>query len=341
MLPIIRQKIFHLIVTLIGVTLFSFFLIRMAPGDPVLLLLGERGADPVVYQEMKKNLGLDKPPLVQYGIFMKNAVQGDLGKSIVSKRKVADEFWSRFPATLELGICVMILAICFGIPLGVYAAYKRNSLWDYTLMGGSLTGYSMPLFWWALILILIFSVKLGLTPVSGRLSVMYDIEPVTGFYLIDSLLPETMEEEGFAVFWSVLHHLILPTIAMATIPLAIIARMTRSSMLEVLGQDFIRTATAKGASTFQIIFKHALRNALIPIMTIAGLLFGSIITGAVLTETIFSWPGIGKWLVASVNARDYPVIQGGVLFIASFIVLINTTVDLLYFWANPKLQKGH
>jgi dipeptide transport system permease protein len=341
MLPIIRQKFFHLIVTLIGVTLFSFFLIRMAPGDPVLLLLGERGADPVVYQEMKKNLGLDKPPLVQYGLFMKNAIQGDLGKSIVSKRKVTDEFWSRFPATLELGICVMIVAIFLGIPLGVYAAYRRNSIWDYTLMGGSLTGYSMPLFWWALILILIFSVNLGWTPVSGRLSVMYDIEPVTGFYLIDSLLPETMEEEGIAVFWSVLHHLILPTFAMATIPLAIIARMTRSSMLEVLGQDFIRTAKAKGASTFQIIFKHALRNALIPIMTIAGLLFGSIITGAVLTETIFSWPGIGKWLVASVNARDYPVIQGGVLFIASFIVIINATVDLLYYWANPKLKKGH
>lgn len=341
MLSILRVKIFHLIFTLIGVTLFSFFLIRMAPGDPVLLLLGERGADPVLYQEMKKNLGLDKPALVQYGLFMKNAVQGDLGKSIVSKRNVTEEFWSRFPATLELGLCVMVVAIILGIPLGVYAAYRRNSVWDYTLMGGSLAGYSMPLFWWALILILVFSVNLGLTPVSGRISVMFDIEPVTGFFLIDSLLPETFDEEGFSAFWSVIHHLILPTLAMATIPLAIIARMTRSSMLEVLGQDYIRTAKAKGASTFQLIFKHALRNALIPIMTVAGLLFGSIITGAVLTETIFSWPGIGKWLVASVNARDYPVIQGGVLFIATFIVLINTTVDLLYFWANPKLQKDH
>ena len=341
MLGILRVKILHLICTLVGVTLFSFFLIRMAPGDPVLLLLGERGADPALYQEMKKNLGLDKPPLVQYGLFMKNAIQGDLGKSIVSKRKVTEEFWSRFPATLELGLCVMIVAICLGIPLGVYAAYRRNSIWDYTLMGGSLTGYSMPLFWWALILILIFSVQLGWTPVSGRMSVMFDIEPITGFFLIDSLLPETLEAEGFDVFFSVLHHLILPTLAMATIPLAIIARMTRSSMLEVLGQDYIRTAMAKGATTFQLIFKHALRNALIPIMTVAGLLFGSIITGAVLTETIFSWPGIGKWLVASVNARDYPVIQGGVLFIATFIVVINTIVDLLYFWANPKLQKDH
>ncbi|MGB0452241.1 MAG: ABC transporter permease [Bacteriovoracaceae bacterium] len=334
MLQIFRQKLGHLIVTLLGVSLLSFFLIRLAPGDPVMLLLGERGADPAVYAQMKASLGLDKPLLVQYGSFLSNAFQGDLGKSIISGQPVTSEFWSRFPATLELGICVMVIALIIGIPLGVIAAAKRNSFWDYFLMGGSLTGYSMPLFWWALILILIFSVGLGLTPVSGRISVLFDIDPVTGFMLIDSLLPEIFEEEGFAPFLSSLHHLILPTIAMGTIPLAIIARMTRSSLLEVLGEDYIRTARAKGLTPSVVLFRHALKNALIPIITVAGLLFGSIITGAILTETIFSWPGIGKWFVTSVNARDYPVIQGGVLF----IVLINSLVDIIYIWINPKMK---
>lgn len=304
-----------------------------------MLLLGERGADPKVYQEMKKELGLDRPIINQYGSFVLNTLKGDLGRSIISKRKVTEEFFGRFPATLELGLCALIFAALIGIPLGILAAIKRNSFYDYFLMGGSLVGYSMPIFWWGLILIIVFSVGLGITPVSGRIDVIYEIKSLTGFYLIDTLLDrELISEEGLAPFTSAISHLILPAIAMGTIPLAVLARMTRSSMLEVLGEDYIRTAKAKGLPYKKVILVHALRNALIPIITVLGLMFGSIITGAILTETIFSWPGIGKWLVASINARDYPVIQGGVLFIATMVVMINLSVDFIYALVNPKMR---
>ena len=338
MLKVFLQKLTHLIPTLVGVSILAFVLPRMVPGDPVMLLLGERGADPEVYKEMQTALGLDQPMYKQYFSFMKNAITGDMGNSIISKRTVTSEFFDRFPATLELGLAALAFAFIIGIPFGIFAAVRRNSFWDYFLMGGSLLGYSMPIFWWGLILILIFSVTLGWTPVSGRMSVMYDIDTWTGFMLLDTLQSEVIEEEGFAPFFSAVKHMILPAIAMGTIPLAVMARMTRSSMLEVLGEDFIRTAKAKGASPMIVVWHHALRNALIPIVTVAGLMFGSIITGAILTETIFSWPGIGKWLVASINARDYPVIQGGVLFIATMIVVINALVDVIYIWVNPKLR---
>jgi len=209
---------------------------------------------------------------------------------------------------------------------------------DYLLMGTSLIGYSMPIFWWGLILIIIFSVNLGITPVSGRLDVLFDVPTVTGMLLIDSLNPKVIEMDGLGPFVSALRHLILPTIAMGTIPLAVVARMTRSSVLEVLRAPYIQTAKAKGQSHTKVIWKHAFRNALIPIVTVIGLLFGSIITGAILTETIFSWPGIGKWLVASIHARDYPVIQGGILFIAIMVITINFLVDIIYTYANPKLR---
>ncbi len=338
MLRFILGKLGDLIPTLIGISILSFVLVRFVPGDPVMLLLGERGADPAVYAEMKKDMGLDLPVWRQYINFAVDAVQGDLGTSIISKRPVVKEFFDRFPATLELGVVALLFAIIIGIPLGIIAAVKRNSFYDYFLMGGSLLGYSMPIFWWGLVLILIFSVQLGWTPVSGRMSVMFYIEPWTGFMLIDTLTSEVRELDGLAPFWSALSHLILPAVAMGTIPLAVIARMTRSSMLEVLGEDYIRTAKAKGLSRYRTVAVHALRNALIPIVTIVGLMFGSIITGAILTETIFSWPGIGRWLVASINARDYPVIQGGVLFIATMIVIINVLVDLAYAVVNPKMR---
>jgi dipeptide transport system permease protein len=338
MLKIFLGKLLNLIPTLIGISILSFILIRLVPGDPVLLLLGERGADPAVYAEMQKSLGLDLPIHQQYFNFVYNVFHGDLGQSIISKRAVVTEFFDRFPATLELGFTALLFAFSFGVPIGIFAAVKRNSFWDYFLMGGSLLGYSMPIFWWGLVLILVFSVQLGLTPVAGRMSVLFEVETWSGFLLIDSLQKEVISEEGFQPFLSALKHLILPSIAMGTIPLAVMARMTRSSMLEVLGEDYIRTAKAKGLSQYHVITRHALRNALIPIITVAGLMFGSIITGAILTETIFSWPGIGKWLVASINARDYPVIQGGVLFIATMIVLINAIVDVLYIYANPKLR---
>jgi len=336
MLNFLLKKLRKFIPTFIGVTVLSFLLIRLVPGDPVMLLLGERGADPAVYKEMKSQLGLDKSLFSQYFHFVSQAIKGDLGHSIISKRKVSDEFWDRFPATLELGIVALTLALLLGIPLGIIAALKRNTFADYFLMGGSLLGYSMPIFWWGLILILVFSVNLGWTPVAGRIGVMYEIDTITGFMLIDTWF----SDEGVSAFMDALRHLILPAIAMGTIPLAVMARMTRSSMLEVLGADYIRTAKAKGLPIFNIVMVHALRNALIPIITVAGLMFGSIITGAILTETIFSWPGIGKWIVASINARDYPVIQGGILIIALMVISINMLVDLVYAWADPRMRNS-
>lgn len=338
MINFLLKRLTDLVPTLIGVSLLSFFVIRLVPGDPVMLMLGERGADPKVYKEMKRELGLDKPLIHQYGSFLKNTITGDLGRSLISKRKVTEEFFGRFPATLELGLCALFFAALFGVPMGILAALKRNSFFDYFLMGGSLVGYSMPIFWWGLILIIVFSVGLGLTPVSGRIDVLYEVPTLTGFYLIDTLNPELINEEGLGPFISAISHLILPSIAMGTIPLAVLARMTRSSMLEVMSEDYIRTAKAKGLPHKKIVLIHGLRNALIPIVTVLGLMFGSIITGAILTETIFSWPGIGKWLVASINARDYPVIQGGVLFIATMVVLINLAVDFVYAIINPKMR---
>jgi len=313
-------------------------MIRLIPGDPVLNLVGERGVDPARYLEMKKSLGLDLPIIQQFWFFLKNALHGNLGTSIVSNNSVWSEFIERFPATLELGFVALSLATLLGIPLGIYAAIKRNSFFDYFLMSSSLIGYSMPIFWWGLILILIFSVKLGITPVSGRIDLTFDVPFFSGLYLLDTLQKNVLKADGLAPFWSALKHLILPSIALGTIPLAVIARMTRSSMLEVLGEDYIRTAKAKGLSKKRVIYIHALRNALVPIITTLALLFGSIITGAILTETIFSWPGIGKWIVQSITARDYPVIQGGVLIISFIIILTNILVDLIYYLLNPKMR---
>lgn len=332
------KKFLDLIPTLLGISLICFFLIRLIPGDPVLNLVGERGVDPVRYAEMKHNLGLDLPIIQQFWFFLKNAVQGNLGTSIVSSNSVWSEFIERFPATFELGMVSLFFATLIGIPMGIYAAIKRNSFFDYFLMSSSLIGYSMPIFWWGLILILVFSVKLALTPVSGRIDLTFDIPVYSGLYLIDTLQTSVLKSDGLAPFWSTLKHLILPATALGTIPLAVIARMTRSSMLEVLGEDYIRTARAKGMNRTRVIYIHALRNALVPIITTLALLFGSIITGAILTETIFSWPGIGKWIVQSITARDYPVIQGGVLIISFIIVMTNIIVDVIYYFLNPKMR---
>lgn len=325
--------------TLFSITLISFFLLRIIPGDPVLLLLGDRGGSMETYAKMQEKLGLKEPILKQYFIFLKKITQFDLGNSIISKASVTEEFWSRFPATVELGLFSLFFAILLGIPFGVWAAHKHNQFADYSLMTISLIGYSMPIFWWGPLLIIFFSVNFDLLPVSGRINILYDIKTFTGFYLLDTLLDvQLIKREGFQPFFSALQHLILPSIAMGTIPFAVIARMTRSSVLDVLNEDYIRTAKAKGLDQKTIIFKHALRNALVPIITIVGLLLSSIITGAILTETIFNWPGIGKWIVVSIHARDYPVIQGGVLFIASFIVIINTMIDQFNKIANPKTK---
>jgi dipeptide transport system permease protein len=341
MIKLILQKIISLITTLLGVTLITFLLVRMVPGDPVMLLIGERGANPEVYLEMKRKLGMDQPLPKQFLSYIKNIAHGDLGESIVSHRPVTEEFFERFPATMELGLLALLWAILLGIPLGIYCAVYRGKLFDQVLTSISLIGYSMPIFWWGLILIIIFSVKLGIMPVSGRLNILFEIPNWTGFYLIDTLQKEVITAEGFAPFKSAISHLILPALCMGTIPLAIITRMTRSALLEVLGEDYIRTAHAKGNSMKRVLLVHAFRNALIPIITILGLMLGSVVTGAILTENIFSWPGLGKWMVASVTARDYPVVQGGVLLIASIIVITNMLTDVVYIWANPKLQDNH
>jgi len=334
------KKLLDMLLTLLGITFVCFLLIRLVPGDPVLLLIGERNMDPAAYAEAKQKLGLDQPIPVQFIKYVGQVAHGDLGTSVVSKSAVWDEFKERFPATVELSLVALFFATLIAIPLGILAAVKKNTFYDYFLMGTSLAGYSMPIFWWGLALILIFSVKLGWTPVSGRIALEYDVPVRTGLLLIDSLSSEIREAEGLKAFWSALQHLILPAIVLGTIPLAVIARMTRSSFLEVLGEDYIRTARAKGLKENRVIFIHAFRNALIPIVTTLALCFGTIITGAILTETIFSWPGIGKWIVASLTSRDYPAIQGGVFIIAVIIVLTNTLVDLIYIVLNPRMKKA-
>jgi len=334
MLKFLLTRVSLVIPTFIGVTLLSFALIRLVPGDPIELLAGERGIDPARHAALRAELGLDKPLLEQYWIYIQKVLQGDLGVSIVTKTPVLDEFLTLFPATIELSLFAITLALLVGLPIGILAAVKRGSWFDYSTMGLSLVGYSMPIFWWALLLILFFSVQLGWTPVSGRISVLYWVEPVTGFMLIDSLLSD---EAG--AFRSALSHLILPSIALGTIPLAVIARMTRSSMLEVLSEDYIRTARAKGLAPWRVIVIHALRNALIPVITVVGLQVGVLFAGAILTETIFAWPGVGKWLIESVQRRDYPVLQGGVLLVASVVMAVNLIVDLLYGLVNPRIRR--
>ncbi len=333
MLRFIVTRLGMIIPTFIGITFVAFALIRLIPGDPIELMVGERGIDPERHAMLLKQFGFDRPIWEQYLGFLGNLLQGDLGKSIVTKQPVLSEFLTLFPATIELSAAAMIFAVALGLPAGIIAGVRRGSTFDHTVMTVSLTGYSMPIFWWGLLLIILFSGTLGWTPVSGRISVVYFFEPVTGFMLIDSLLSD---QPG--AFRSALRHLILPTVVLGTIPLAVIARQTRSAMLEVLGEDYIRTAHAKGLAPLRIIGLHALRNALIPVVTIIGLQTGLLLAGAILTETIFSWPGIGKWLVDSISRRDYPSVQGGVLLVACVVIAVNLLVDLAYGLINPRIR---
>jgi dipeptide transport system permease protein len=333
MLRFILTRVSLVIPTFLGITLLAFFLIRLVPGDPIETLAGERGIDPARHEQLRKEYGFDRPVLVQYGIYIARVLQGDLGKSVITQEAVLSEFLSLFPATIELALCAIIFALVIGLPAGIIAAVRRNSVFDHGVMGLSLAGYSMPIFWWGLILILVFSVQLGLTPVSGRIDVLYYIEPVTGFLLIDSLLSD---DEG--AFRSAVEHLVLPAIVLGTVPLAVIARMTRSAMLEVLGEDYIRTAKAKGLSRLRVVGLHALRNALIPVVTVIGLQVGVLFTGAILTETIFSWPGVGKWLIEAIFRRDYPVLQGGALLLGTVVMIVNLLVDLTYGLINPRIR---
>jgi len=333
MIKFFLNRIAMIIPTFIGVTLLTFALIHLIPGDPVVLIAGERGITPERHAILRAEMGLDKPILVQYGRYVWGVLHGDLGKSIVTKQPVFKEFITLFPATVELSFFALIFAVVFGIPAGVIAGVKRGSVFDHSVMGLSLTGYSMPIFWWALLMILFFSVFLHWTPVSGRLSALFWIDTDTGFMLIDAL---RSDEKGALI--SALRHLILPSIVLGTIPLAVIARMTRSAMLEVLNEDYVRTARAKGLAPWRVIGIHALRNALIPVITVIGLQTGVLLAGAILTETIFAWPGVGKWIVESIRRRDYPSVQGGILLISSLIILVNLIVDMLYGVVNPRIR---
>ena len=333
MIGFIIRRLGLLIPTFIGVSIVAFFFIRALPGDPVLLMAGERGMSPERYQELMHAYGYDLPMWQQYLRYFTGLLQGDFGVSISTKKPVFTEFFTLFPATLELSICAVLFAVILGIPAGVIAAVKRNSWFDHSLMATALVGYSMPIFWWALLLIIVFSGLLGWTPVSGRISLMFFFPKPTGFMLIDSLLSGKS-----GAFASEASHLVLPTIVLGTIPLAVIARQTRSAMLEVLGEDYIRTARAKGLSPFRVVAVHALRNALIPVITTIGLQVGTLMAGAILTETIFSWHGIGKWMVDSIFRRDYPSVQGGLVLIALIVMLVNLVVDTLYGLVNPKIR---
>ncbi|MFN2996001.1 dipeptide ABC transporter permease DppB [Serratia plymuthica] len=336
MLQFILRRLGLVIPTFIGITLLTFAFVHMIPGDPVTIMAGERGISAERHAQLMAEMGLDKPLYQQYFHYVSNVLHGDLGTSLKSRISVWEEFVPRFKATLELGLCAMIFAVLVGIPVGVLAAVRRGSIFDHTAVGISLTGYSMPIFWWGMMLIMLVSVQLNLTPVSGRVSdtvFLDDSLPLTGFMLIDTLIWGAPGDFTDAVM-----HMILPAIVLGTIPLAVIVRMTRSSMLEVLGEDYIRTARAKGVNRMRVIVVHALRNALLPVVTVIGLQVGTMLAGAILTETIFSWPGLGRWLMDALQRRDYPVVQGGVLLVACMIILVNLLVDVLYGVVNPRIR---
>lgn len=333
MLLFILRRLVMIVPTFIGITIVAFAFVRVLPGDPVLLIAGERGVTPERYELLLTQFGYDRPIWVQYWDYLAGIFQGDFGTSISTKRPVINDFLTLFPATVELSLSAIIFAVALGVPAGILAAVKRGSALDQLTMGTALVGYSMPIFWLGLLLIIFFSGVLGWTPVSGRISLTYFFPTGTGFMTIDALLSG---QKG--ALQSALHHLILPTITLGTIPLAVIARQTRSAMLEVLGEDYVRTARAKGLSPRRVIGLHALRNALIPVVTTIGLQVGVMLAGAILTETIFSWPGIGKWMIDAISRRDYPVVQAGLLLIALIIMTVNLIVDVLYGLINPRIR---
>lgn len=334
MIPTILRRIALTLPILIGVSLIGFLLIRAVPGDPVEVRTGEHGISPERLAYFRHELGLDQPLWKQFLDYEAKLLHGDLGRSIITQESVWTEFTTVFPATAELSLFALAFAILVGLPLGVIAAVRRGSILDYGLIGLSVTGASMPIFWLGLMAILVFSVYLGWTPVAGRIDDLYYVPPVTGFLLIDTLLAD---EPG--AFRSALSHLVLPALVLGTIPLATIARITRSAMLEVLGEDYVRTARAKGLAPVRIVLVHALRNAMIPVVTVLGLQAGTMLGGAILTETVFAWPGIGHWLVESVQRRDYDVLQGGTLLVAILVMLVNLGVDVLYGVLNPRLRR--
>ncbi|HEY7539224.1 MAG TPA: ABC transporter permease [Methylomirabilota bacterium] len=321
-----------LVPVLLGVSVLVFSFLHLIPGDPALTMLGER-ATPEKVAEVRARLGLDRPIWQQYLLYVGNALHGDLGVSIVRGDPVASDLLRRFPATVELAVAAIAVAIALGIPLGVASAVWRNSLLDSLARLGALTGVSMPIFWLGLVLAWFFGVQLRILPTGFRLASGTTFVPWTNFVVVDALL-----QRDWAALADALRHLILPTLALATIPLAVIARMTRASMLEVLSREYIRTAEAKGLSRGAVILRHALRNALLPVLTVIGLQIGRLLAGAILTETIFSWPGIGLWVYESIESRDYAIVQGVSLVIAVIVVGVNLVTDVLYAAVDPRIK---
>ena len=328
----IFHRVLSLIPTLLGISVLVFLMIQLIPGDPAEMMLGERASESAL-AELRERLGLDQPIYVQYGRFMGRLLQGDLGRALRTNEKITTEIFERFPATVELSLAAILIATALGMFAGIISATRQYSIFDYVSMVVSLIGVSMPIFWLGLVLMIIFSVNLGLVPLSGRLSYNIELEVITNLYVLDSILTY-----NWAAFKDAVWHLILPAFTLSTIPMATISRITRSSMLEVLRQDYIRTARAKGLSLWVVHYKHALKNAMIPIITVVGLQFGILLGGAILTETIFAWPGIGLWILNGVYARDFNAVQGGTMFIATVFVTINLVVDILYAWVNPRIK---
>lgn len=318
--------------TLIGVSIIVFLLIHMIPGDPIDIMLGDRVTDEARLL-LEERLGLNEPLHIQYWQWFSNAMRGDFGRSIRSNQPVAEEIMNRLPATVELTVVALFIAVFFGIIFGVSAARHRNTIIDQSMIGFSLLGVSIPIFWLGMMLIFLFSVTLDWLPVSGRLTMGTSIPHVTGLYLVDSLLAGKINS-----FIDALKHLIMPAFSLATVSLALVVRVTRSSMLDVLSEDYIRTARAKGVRESKVVYIHALKNALIPVVTVIGLQLAKLMGGAILTETVFSWPGIGRLLVTSISFRDYPVVQGVVFFVAFAFILINIIVDLFYAYLDPRIR---
>lgn len=332
MLSYIGKRLFQLIPVLLGMTFVVFMMIRAIPGNPAQVILGQQ-ATPEAVAALNAKLGLDQPWYIQFFSYLKGLFTGDLGESMRTRLPVADEIWPYLAATLELALFAMIIAVVIGINAGIISAWFQNSWFDYTAMILALVGVSMPIFWLGLLGQWAFAIELQWLPTTGREQVRDPVSAVTNLYMIDAMLNGRFDQ-----LWEVFKHLILPGLALATIPMAIIARMTRSSMLEVMRADYIRTARAKGQKMFWVVYKHALKNAIIPVLTIVGLQMGMLLGGAILTETIFAWPGIGRYIYDAINYRDYPVIQSGILVVAFFFVMINLVVDLLYGVIDPRIK---
>ena len=328
----IARRAVALLPILLGVSAAAFLMIHLLPGDPATVYVGEH-ATPGSLERAQHEFGLDKPLPEQYGIYVWNAVRGNFGESLDSHRKVLEEFVPRFPATIELTLGAITVALCVGVPIGIASAAKPNSIFDRLGMFVALAGVSVPVFWLGLMLIYVFSVYVHALPTSGQLGVNISLTPITRIDVLDGLLTANWPAAGDA-----LRHLVLPSITVGSIPTAIIARMTRASMLDALHQDYIRTARAKGLTGLVVVIRHGLRNALLPVVTVVGLQFGSFLTGAILTETIFSWPGVGRFMYDSILFRDYPVILGGILLFSLLFVLVNLIVDVLYAFLDPRIR---